>query len=346
LGGFLAGQATSNFSDPDANTETLDFGGNVGEPGRVRVPQIRYTMPAYQGWGSWSFSAETPETVIATPVGIQGSDAGVIPTATTSCLVGAPATPAGGAGSTCTTTLLTSGSTPLNLAKSTAPDLTAAWYIPQPWGHVDFSAVLRPGLDATDGHFFSHQFVGYGGHFGMDIKPGWFGWVKDDFTVQVEGGDGVGSYVNSNSNVSLATNYGAPATSPTIPGTYGGLNGPTSAAAAGLIRVTTVEVIGAEVGYQHWWLDNLRSNINGGWQSMNGVPIKLVNANGTVGGTASSAGQANALNKELFTAHVNLIWNPVSFVDVGVEYTWGQRTTLNNLHATQNALVSAFKFRF
>jgi hypothetical protein len=36
----------------------------------------------------------------------------------------------------------------------------------------------------------------------------------------------------------------------------------------------------------------------------------------------------------------------VSFVDVGVEYSWGQRTTLNNNHATQNALTSAFKFRF
>ena len=45
LGGFLAGQATSNFSDPDANGETLDFGGNVGEPGHVRVPQVRYTIP-------------------------------------------------------------------------------------------------------------------------------------------------------------------------------------------------------------------------------------------------------------------------------------------------------------
>jgi len=270
----------------------------------------------------------------------------VIPTVTTSCLAGAPATPIGGAGSTCTTTLLTSGNTPLNPAKSTAPDLTAAWYVPQPWGHLDFSAVLRPGLDMTDGKFFSKQFVGYGGHFGMDIKPGWFGWVKDDFTLQVEGGDGLGSYVNSNSNISLATNYGAPATSPTIPGTYGGVNGPTSALAAGLIRATTVQVIGAEAGYQHWWLDNLRSNINGGWQSMNGVPIRLVNANGTVAGTASTAGQAAALNKEFFTAHVNLIWNPVSFVDVGIEYTWQQRTALNNQTATQNALISAFKFRF
>src|SRR5262249_6547302 len=100
LGGFLAGQATSNFSDPDANGESLDFGGNVGEPGKVRIPQIRYTMPAW--WGSsFSVSAETPETDIGTPAGVMGSDAGVIPTATTSCTVTTL-----GAATTCATTVL------------------------------------------------------------------------------------------------------------------------------------------------------------------------------------------------------------------------------------------------
>src|SRR5215469_12271915 len=84
LGGLLAGQATSNFSDPDANGETLDFGGNVGEPGHVRIPQVRYTMPAW--WGSsFSISAETPDTIIANPNGLEASDAGVVPILTTTC---------------------------------------------------------------------------------------------------------------------------------------------------------------------------------------------------------------------------------------------------------------------
>ncbi|HEX3882390.1 MAG TPA: DcaP family trimeric outer membrane transporter, partial [Stellaceae bacterium] len=62
LGGWLAGQANSNFEDPDANSETLDFGGNVGEPGRVRVAQLRYTIPLSWAWGgALSFSAENPE---------------------------------------------------------------------------------------------------------------------------------------------------------------------------------------------------------------------------------------------------------------------------------------------
>jgi Porin subfamily len=322
LGGLLAGQATSNFSDPDANAEVIDFGGNVGEPGHVRVPQVRYTMPAY--WGtSLSFSAETPETQIATGNGLESSDAGAIPTATTTCTVAAL-----GTATTCSTSVLTSGVTPLNPAKATAPDFTAAWYWPQPWGHVDVSAVLRPGMDMTDGHYFSKQFVGYGGHFGMDIKPGWFGWAKDDFILHFTGGEGIGTYLNASTNFSIATNYGAP-------GAYGSFGGPTTAASAALIRATTTQELGGEIGYQHWWLDNLRSNISGGWESHNGIPIKLV-----------GAAQAASINKEFFSAHANVIWNPVSFVDVGLEYMWGQRTVLNNTTGTENVLISEFKCRF
>jgi Porin subfamily len=328
LGGLLAGQATSNFADPDANGETLDFGGNVGEPGKVRIPEIRYTMPAW--WGtSFSVSAETPETQVGVGTGsIDSSDGGVIPTLGTVCNV-----TTGSATQTCSSTLATSGSTfigttNVNIAKATAPDLTAAWYIPQPWGHLDFSVVLLPGMDFTDGKYFDKQYIGYGGHFGADFKPGWFGWVKDDFILHIVAGDGIGSYLNASSNFALATNFGAA-------GTYGSFNGPTTAAAAAVIRATTVQEFGGEVGYQHWWLDNLRSNINAGFNAQNGIPLSLVGA--TAGG---------ALNKEMITAHANLIWNPVSFIDLGVEYTWGQRTVLNNTTGTTSALISKFAFRF
>ena len=57
LGGFLGGQASSNFSDADANPETLDFGGPAGLAGVNRIPQMRYTSAG--PWGSaLSFSAD------------------------------------------------------------------------------------------------------------------------------------------------------------------------------------------------------------------------------------------------------------------------------------------------
>ena len=347
MGGLLAGQATSNFADPDANGETLDFGGNVGEPGHTRIPQVRYTIPAW--WdSSFSVSAETPETIIATPVGSEASDAGVVPTLTTSCplsAAGAPVASVTATGQTCSTTLLTSGQTPLNIAKSTAPAFTAAWYLPQAWGHLDFSAVLRPGIEATDGRFFTKNYLGYGGHFGMDFKPGWFGWVKDDFIGHFVIGDTIGPYLSSSTNFDLATNYGAPSTGATT-GTYGGLNVPATAANASLIRFKPTQEMGAEIGYQHWWLDNLRSDINGGFNAHYGIPISLVNNTGPGIVAAASGGQAASINKQLTSAHVNLIWNPVSFVAIGIEYMWGQRTVLNNQNATENVLISDLVFRF
>src|SRR5262249_23457937 len=160
----------------------------------------------------------------------------------------------------------------------------------------------RPGIDVTDGRNFSQNFIGYGGHFGFDVKPGWLGWAKDDIMGHFTMGDAIGPYVNQSGNFDLATNYGASSTSATVPGTQKGFNGPPPPPAASKIICKPTEEIGANLGYQHWWTDTLRSNFNGGANWHNGIPIRLVNANGTSAGTAASAGQANALNKRLLTA--------------------------------------------
>src|SRR5690348_12569157 len=147
LGGWLAGQANSNFSDPDANPETLDFGGNVGEPGRVRVAQLRYTIPLTWAWGgALSFSAENPEVEVFTRNGICGSDAGV----SSACV-------SPGTGTTATGGTIRALNN-VNPAKPIAPALTAALYIPQPWGHVDLSGVLRPDIGLSDGTYYSNNF--------------------------------------------------------------------------------------------------------------------------------------------------------------------------------------------
>src|SRR5713101_6845499 len=76
LGGFLAGQAVSNFSDSDADTESMSFGGAMGSTGGQRIPQVRYTLAG--PWGSaWSMSAEQPNTSMQTPAGILSSDSNV-----------------------------------------------------------------------------------------------------------------------------------------------------------------------------------------------------------------------------------------------------------------------------
>jgi hypothetical protein len=288
FGGLLAGQAVSNFADPDANAETLDSDGPVGVAGPSRIPQIRYTMPAW--WGtSFSVSAETAETDVASTMNSNGL--GVFTSDT-------------GAGPTNPTTRPTTvGNLPFgtNPAKATAPDLTAAYYVPQSWGHVDISAVLRPGLDIEDGKYLSRDFIGYGGHVGASVKPGWFG-----------------CYIAAASSAGLATNY---------------TGSPASPAAAALVLIHPVTEIGGTLGYRHSWMDNLRSTIVGGFEGIN-LPNKVV------------AGAGGLLNQELVTGFANLIWNPVSFVDIGVEYMYGKCWTVSNQTCSEHVLISRFRVMF
>jgi len=44
--------------------------------------------------------------------------------------------------------------------------------------------------------------------------------------------------------------------------------------------------------------------------------------------------------------HVNLIWNPVPFIDLGIEYVWGHRIVVGNIRGDENALVSEFGVGF
>jgi hypothetical protein len=312
LGGFLAGQANSNFSDPDANPETLDFGGPAGFAGVTRIPQVRYT---YTGpWGSaWSVSAETPETDVVTPAGYVKTDTNIgqnpVVNGTAGCVAN---------GITISPTVACT--LPSNPTKSSAPDVTFASYWSEPWGHVDFRGLVRPTLTLNDGKFVDRTFVGYGGGVSGDVKPGWFGWEKDDFQFQFSVGDGIGRYINESSNAGLATNY---------------LTAPATAAAAASILVKPVFEYGYALGYQHFWLPNLRTTGVYGF-AYTGYPTQLIGPT-----------QAATSNKILQTAHLNLIWSPVAFIDAGVEYFWGQRqVAVSSIKGNQQTLIGKFRVKF
>jgi hypothetical protein len=68
LGGLLAGQTWTTFSDVAAYPETLDFGGPVGEV-FARQAQIRWTQRFANG--QWSVAVENPETVASLSNGMQ-----------------------------------------------------------------------------------------------------------------------------------------------------------------------------------------------------------------------------------------------------------------------------------
>jgi len=246
LGPLLGGQANSNFSDPDASVETISFSGLTGDPGHSRIPQIRWTQPL-ASWGllgAFSVSAEQPETEMWSPA---TGNCGVFAGATCGTTVngGFITSPTTGA-------VLVAGTATPNPLKSPAPDVTAAWYIPQPWGHVDFSGVVRPTLQIYNGQSgaagINKMYTGWGASFNGDVKPNLFGWNQDFITWHVVGGQAIGPYINvgsGNSGYGLVSNYGAAGVAPSQ------------------TIVKPVASYGGNLGYRHVWTPEIRSNFGG-----------------------------------------------------------------------------------
>jgi hypothetical protein len=308
LGPFLAGQAFGTTVDLAANPETIDFGGPVGEWGVVRLPQLRYTGELPWPGVTFAIAAEDPETDVWTPAGQIFSDT-------------SPAAAVAGSGVGTPTTLA------VNPAKASLPDFPAYLQITRPWGHVRFQGVVRD-LKIEDGHFISRDFIGYGGGFAGDVKPFPSRFPKDDLVFQAGAGDGLGRYMNSSSDVGLATNFGGT-------GLYGSVGGPTTLAAANSIIVKPVTEWFGAVGYQHWWLPNVRSNLAYGIQNQD-VSEQLV-------GLVQAA---TAINKQVYTAHANVIWSPVAFVDIGLEYMHARRKTIVNIPGVEDEVEGEFKVKF
>ena len=331
LGGFLAGQAISNFSDADADTESMEFGGAMGSTGGYRVPQVRYTLAGPLG-SAFSVSAEQPTVGIIVPSGTISNDQVLAAGAAAAATSGPSAAliPATCNGGPCIGTGIVPGTTvQQNPAQTFAPVLTAASYWAQPWGHVDFAGIMTP-LRVNDGKFVNRTYIGYGGHFSGDVKPGWFGYEKDDFLFSFIAGEGIGNYAsgglstdfNLASNFSIFTACASP--TPTCQGLAAGSN----------IIVKPIFGWSTNGGYQHWWLPNLRSTIAAGIAAQD-VPFQLIGPS-----------EANSANKILWNAFANLVWNPVAFITTGVEYMYGKRITVANAKGNENVLIAKWRVAF
>lgn len=181
---------------------------------------------------------------------------------------------------------------------SKIPDFVLRADYTQPWGHVSLHGVFRDLYDHQGGTTglattpaspnTSTSEFGYGLGISGDFKT----WGKDDAVGQVFGGEGIGRYLSTNCSQSGC------------PDIYVNNANNTSEA---------ISAWGVLVGYEHWWADNLRSNLSGSY-------IQFENDGGFVNATAF-----NALNKHYITGHVNLIWSPIPSVDTGVEFIYAER---------------------
>jgi len=335
LGGLLAGQTQGTFTDNDSDPELLDFGGTTATLFVARTPQVRYTYPLAYGM-SVAVAAENPATNYAGPFGTFYTDTNQIPnmascTALTTPTITTTATGTAVIGGTTVANNITNAclgnAAFFNPAQNLAPNFVARWRIEQPWGHIQVGAQTIL-YTLNDGMFLNKQYLGYGGA----ISGNFFTWGKDNLTWSIGGGDGLGDGISN--NIGVATNFGGALAGQAVNATdsrsFFTTNRMVYDAA---VRATTIISAGAKVGYQHWWTPELRSTIDFSINH-NDVPA-LIQASGRA-----------AVNKELSLAHLNLIWSPVAFVDVGIEGAWGHRVVVSNLKGDAWTMQSSMKFRF
>ncbi len=83
-------------------------------------------------------------------------------------------------------------------------------------------------------------------------------------------------------------------------------------------------------GYQHHWTDTLRSNLMGGY-------VYMDNDTDLIG-----SGQ----NEEIWSGHVNIIWEPVKQYKVGLEYIHGERQLDNGQDGSLDRVQASFIYGF
>jgi len=179
------------------------------------------------------------------------------------------------------------------------PDLVAALRWRPTWGAVNVAGVLR-NFNYDDGAGADDNAWGGGGHLGVTVKL----WGKDYIGGVFNYGKGMGRYI---------TGIGAL--------DYVVANGTQANSCAGRVAVTAgcgadIKVMsqwGGWASFTHYWTDTLRSNLVYG-EGFNQVDTRNLGA------------AANGRTNSGRTVHVNLMWNPVSKVTIGMEYMHGWRT--------------------
>ncbi|HVH75225.1 MAG TPA: hypothetical protein VM755_09950, partial [Stellaceae bacterium] len=317
LGPWLAGQDWDAVNDLQAQPEMIDFGGEMGHFGYARSPQLRYTWAGPYGLSA-IVAANQPLTQVIGPAGAFETDSG-------SVTAGAAA----------------AGFAPVALAvnptKNTLPDGNFVLGITQPWGHLRLNAILQD-MELQDGSFISQNYLGYGGGFSGNVRPGWFGWAKDGFGFEAWAGSGLGHYANGTAGATgwqaIASNFGGGPAEGNVCG-YGAVGIAPTAACAKFVHSTTFSQFGGQVNYAHYWLPNLRSTVVYGYQGQD-VPSGLIGPGMALG----------VVNRAVWNATANLIWSPVAFVNIGLEYTYGQRETEGGARGNMQVIEGEFQVSF
>lgn len=130
---------------------------------------------------------------------------------------------------------------------------------------------------------------------------------RDSLLLQLNGGTGIGRYINDLASV----------------GDYDGIINP------GDGDLELFDVLAGYVSWQHWWRDNLRSNVTLGL-------VQIDNPGFLDGGAYYKTSRFSS----------NVIWTPTPSINIGLEYLWGQRENEDGEDGNATQIQAAVKYMF
>ncbi len=190
------------------------------------------------------------------------------------------------------------------------PDLIGNVRYEQGWGHLQAGALYRQLKiegDATD-PTFNDTASGYGVNLSGKIKTPVIN-EKDNLKFQVNYGEGIGRYINDLQLTGTET-FDA-------------------AIDAGNDSIDPLEAMGGYVSYQMVFSDKWRSNLTGGYV--------YVDQPGYQPATAMESTKYGA---------ANLIWSPVSKLDLGIEFLYGERKNNDGNEGDASRVQGSVRYMF
>jgi hypothetical protein len=199
------------------------------------------------------------------------------------------------------------------LGSNNVPDLLGALDWSGPIGGFGLRGVVRQIKidnkgDSTASRRFTESTTGFGGGLGAWFNMGQLTPMLegDRIFFNVNYGEGLGRYLDGTANgFSATTNFG--------------LDGVT----AGDARLDAVEVFQGVIGYRRAWTSALRSNFALGYADFNQQDY--------VRDFVATAANANS---RILQVSANLIWTPLRWLDIGLEYNHVERSVVNGANTT------------
>jgi len=108
-------------------------------------------------------------------------------------------------------------------------------------------------------------------------------------------------------------------------------------------NVSLASIWGIYANYEHYWLDNLATNIDAGYEHASRPGATTGPANAV--GSGWTLAQLGTLENFGYSTHLNLIWRPVpGAVALTAEWDYFRRSMFGQLHGDTNQIGFQAKF--